>query len=108
MDLVIRYTWQPIPAWLPASPAVVIVLMPSSSERGSSGIAIGSQRIGARGASASEAGAVRQSPMSTFSNSPQWFTVGRMRYSHERSLVVLGAVNGEPLSCSAYSPNGHF
>jgi len=24
------------------------------------------------------------------------------------SFVVLGAVNGEPLSCSAYSPYGHF
>ena len=69
---------------------------------------IACELAGANGVSISDAGAVRQARTSTFSNSPQWFTVGRMRYSHERSFVVLGAVNGEPLSCSAYKPYGHF
>ena len=32
---------------------------------------------------------------------PQWATLGRIRYSQDRSLLARGAVNGEPLSCSA-------
>ena len=78
-----------------------MVRMPCTNEIGSAGIGIGSQRIGAIGSSTSGAGAVRQKPASTFENSPQCTTVGRMRYSQERSLVVRGAVNGEPESCSA-------
>ena len=40
-------------------------------------------------------------PTSVLVKRPQLATVGRMRYSQERSLLALGAVKGEPLSCSA-------
>ena len=90
-----------MPARDPASPAVVMVCTPSTNDNARPGIGSGSHRSGAIGISTSGAGAVRHSPMSVFSNRPQWLTVGRMRYSQERSLVVRGAVNGEPESCSA-------
>ena len=53
--------------------------MPSTKEIGSDGIGIGLQRSGAIGMSTSRAGAVRQNPASTFRNSFQCATVGRMR-----------------------------
>ena len=34
-------------------------------------------------------------------------TDGRMRYIHVRRFTPLGAVNADPLTCSAYSPKGH-
>jgi hypothetical protein len=68
-----------MPPWLPASPAVVMLRMPSTKEIGSDGIGIGLQRKGAIGTSTSRAGAVRQNPASTFRNSFQCATVGRMR-----------------------------
>ena len=68
-----------MPAWLPASPAVVTVRMPSMNESFSPGIGTGSQRIGAGGTSTSAQGAVRHRPASAFRNAPQFATVGRMR-----------------------------
>ena len=68
-----------MPACVPASPAVVMVRTPSMNESFSSGMAIGSHRMGAIGTSISAHGAVRHNPMSAFSNSPQCITVGRMR-----------------------------
>ena len=53
-----------MPDWVPASPAVVTVLMPSISDRLSNGIGSGSQRIGAGGISTSMQGAVRHTPAS--------------------------------------------
>ena len=93
-----------MPACVPASPAVVMVRTPSTNDSGSAGIAIALHRIGAIGSSTSWQGADRHRPMSAFSKRPKCATVGRMRYSQERSLVVRGAVKGEPLSCSAYRP----
>jgi len=49
-------------------------------------------------------GAVFQKGMTSFSNLLVCFTLGRMRYIQDRSNVVLGAVNGDPDNCSAYSP----
>ena len=69
-----------MPAWVPASPAVVIVRTPSRNDSGSSGIGIGSQRSGAIGTSTSAHGAVRHRPMSAFcERAPMCATVGRMR-----------------------------
>ena len=51
-----------MPAWLPASPAVVTVRMPSMNESFSPGIGTGSQRMGAGGTSTSAQGAVRHRP----------------------------------------------
>ena len=69
-----------MPAELPASPAVVIVLTPSTKEIASFGTVSGSQRSGAGAISAASAlGAVRHRPMSARSNLPQWAIVGRMR-----------------------------
>ncbi|MHC2466940.1 hypothetical protein ACVIHD_005952 [Bradyrhizobium embrapense] len=65
------------------------------------GIGAGSQRSCAIGMSYSWHGAVRHSPLSALANRPECRTDGRMRYSHERSLVPRGAVNGEPDNCSA-------
>ena len=65
------------------------------------GIGAGSQRNCAIGNSCSWHGAVRHSPASTFAKRPECFTDGLIRYSHERSLLPRGAVNGEPESCSA-------
>ena len=90
-----------MPAAAEASPAVVMVCTPSMKESFSSGIGSGLQRCGAGGSSISAHGAVRQKRASIGSNRPQFPTVGRMRYSHERLLLARGAVKGEPLSCSA-------
>ena len=68
-----------MPAWLPASPAVVMVRTPSTKERPSLGSGTGSQRIGAGGTSASAQGAVRQRRASALAKRPQCATVGRMR-----------------------------
>ena len=68
-----------MPAWLPASPAVVMVLTPSISDTPSEGSGIGSQRIGAGGISTSAQGAVRHRPASALAKRPQLATVGRMR-----------------------------
>ncbi len=65
------------------------------------GIGAGSQRNCAIGRSASKHGAVRHNPASTLAKRPECRTDGRIRYSHERSLLPRGAVNGEPESCSA-------
>ncbi len=93
-----------MPACAAASPAVVMVRTPSTNDSGAAGIAIGSQRSGAIGISHSMHGAVRHRPGSAFAKRPRCCTVGRMRYSHDHSFEARGAVNGEPLSCSAYSP----
>ena len=68
---------------------------------GGVGSGSGSQRSCAIGRSYSVHGAVRQCPLSTLVKRPECFTDGRLRYSHERSLVPRGAVNGEPDNCSA-------
>src|SRR5664279_3760143 len=73
----------------------------------SGGTGIGFHRNGPGAISHSVSGALRQKPESTFRNRPQCRTVGRIRYSHDRSLLVRGAVNGEPLNCSAYNPYAH-
>src|SRR6478672_2695761 len=105
MDRVRKYRWVAIPAWVMTSPAVVTVLTPPSiSDCGESGMATGSHRMGPMGTSTSVSGALRHRPASTLLNLPQCRTVGRIRYSQDRSLLVRGAVNGDPLSCSAYSP----
>ena len=68
-----------MPAIAPASPAVVMVHMPSRNDIGLSNIGIGLHRIGAGGSSTSTQGAVRQFPESDFSIRPQCCTVGRIR-----------------------------
>jgi hypothetical protein len=68
-----------MPAWPAASPAVVIVRMPSMKLVFCSGNGSGSQRIGAGGISASRQGAVRHRPGSIFWKRRQCRTVGRMR-----------------------------
>ncbi len=65
------------------------------------GIGAGSQRNCAIGSSTSWHGAVRHSPASALAKRPECLTDGRIRYSHERSLLPRGAVKGEPDSCSA-------
>ena len=68
-----------MPDCAPASPAVVMVRMPSTNEISPSGIAIGSQRSGPSGTYPCGAGAVCHRPASTVSKRPQCETVGLMR-----------------------------
>jgi hypothetical protein len=90
-----------MPARAAASPAVLMVCTPRRNVTGAVGNGSGSQRSGAGGIAAAGAGAVSQSPASSARNLPQWLTVGRMGYSQLLSLAARGAVNAEPLSCSA-------
>src|ERR1700745_645986 len=101
MDLVMRYTCAAMPAWVFASPAVVMVRTPCRKVISSFGSGVGSQRSCAIGRADSWHGGERHSPASTFLKRPECFTEGRMRYSQERSLVPRGAVKGEPDNCSA-------
>jgi hypothetical protein len=90
-----------MPPCAPASPAVVIVCIPSITDSRLVGTGIGSQRSGEIGISHSSQGAERHKREPVFLNRPQCLTVGRMRYNHERSFVARGAVKGQPLICSA-------
>ena len=90
-----------MPAWVLTSPAVVMVCTPCRNVISCFGIGAGSQRNCAIAQSTSRHGALRHSPASTLAKRPECFTDGLIRYSHERSLLPRGAVNGEPDNCSA-------
>src|SRR6516165_5740451 len=95
------------PVRVPMSPPVVMVRTPVMNVVSSTvgfGIGKGFQRIWAIGTGGASSGAERQYATSsawTGVKRPQWATLGRIRYSHDRLLLARGAVNGEPLSCSA-------
>src|SRR4030088_1829810 len=98
MDLVISNTCAAMPAWVLASPAVVMVCTPCRNVVSSFGIGAGSQRNCAMGNSCSWHGAVHHRPASTSVKRPECFTDGLMQYSHERSFLPRGPVNGDPES----------
>src|SRR3954447_6525881 len=119
MDVAMVYTLRAQPVWVCTSPAVVMVRIPVMKVDPSWGEAIGSgsQRIWAMGGIGASSGADLQyltdsvgvpSSVDTRVKSPQCATLGGIRYSQERSLVARGAVKGDPLSCSAYSPKATF
>src|ERR1700756_4384230 len=98
------------------SPPVVMVRTPVINVVSSTaGFGTGSafQRIWAIGTGGASSGAERQcatpwvGPLGSVATGrkwPQWATLGRIRYSQDRLLLARGAVKGEPLSCSAWSP----
>src|SRR3979411_1956183 len=65
-----------MPAWVLASPAVVMVCTPCRKVMSSFGIGAGSQRNCAIGNSYSWHGAVRHNPASAFANRPECLTAG--------------------------------
>ena len=91
-----------MPTWVITSPAVVMVWTPERKFTSPSGAATGPQRNCPRLSEWSPRhGAVFQSASASAVKRRVWRTLGRIRYSQERSLEPRGAVKGEPDNCSA-------